>query len=595
MAILPKATKSMGLSAQEATIVYTFGMMAGPICTFFVGLGYFGSLRMQTSPEYEMLWPYLPSFLRIDKTAIDAFYLKGPLNLGAYGSFIMWWAFHGMVVMLLFIFMSALFRRPMLEVEGIPFPYGEAAARLIEVHAPGTQDKRAIKLVAYAFIISFVASFLGAGGILNALYPGWPGYPTSWPIFSITEKILPGSYFVIDITYHWIAMFYLLPLVTTLSGWIFYLVAEAIIIPALVITGAIQWDPSLSSWTKWTIIHGCRGWPALLFFVMGLIYASIIFGFYLSRKAISESLRAIIRSTSEKKDTEALPYRYLWVGTIVFFLLAAACYTPFGIPYHIGLFIAILMVWFQLCAVRQRGRGAVAWEYWRAPAVDYFYLSGLHNIPGDPVTYFAGGWAENAGGYYLTLSGGYMPYALECYRVGMLHNVRPREIFLVQIVTAIMVSTLVVPQILYWGSKWGLYNLPGKDMLYRSIGAHPWLGIFKSVYDGRPYTEWMGASYDSGRIMTLVGIVLGLIFAYVRTTFVWLPLDPIGFAIPLVYGGYFFPCFVAWLIKYLTIKIAGSRTYEYTGIPIAVGVAFGSIFHGTINLILRAAIAGWFI
>ena len=594
MAVLPKASEKLGLSPQEYVALYTFGMMAGPICTFFVGLGYLGALRMQTSPQYEPLWDTLPSFLRVDKDVINAFYVGGPLDYSQYAPYLAWWTTQGIILMLFLIFVSATFRRAFLEVEAIPFPYGEAAARIIETHTAPV-DRPAVRLTVIGFILSFIATFFSTGGLFSKIYTGWPGYPLSQNLTSVMEKTLPGCYFVVDVNFHWIAIFYLLPVTTLLSGWLFYVIGDFILVPALVMAGVIPWDPTLSGWAKWTIIHGRYGWPALLFFAMGCIYASIIFGFYVSRRQILASLRAIVNPTEDDKR-EALPYRYLWIGSIVLFFVFAATYTVFGIPYHLALFIALEVIWFQFCSMRQRGRGAPPFEYWRAPSVDYAY-GVAHTLgidkPGDPLTYYFIGWGENAGGYYLNLSGGYLGYALETYKVGMLHNVRPRDIFIIQIITSVLVATLVVPQILYWGHRYGIYNTPGKDMLYRSIGAHPWLTIGKGVYDGNPYSEWMGASYPAADIMTIVGIIFGLIAAFLRLRYVFLPVDPIGFAIVLISGGFWCITFIAWLLKYLTIKIAGSRTYEYKGIPLATGVALGSILHLVLNIIAGAVVAGW--
>ena len=77
----------------------------------------------------------------------------------------------------------------------------------------------------------------------------------------------------------------------------------------------------------------------------------------------------------------------------------------------------------------------------------------------------------------------------------------------------------------------------------------------------------------------LVGGVITAALSLLRARFVWMPLHPLGFAMALGEGvawwGSWNAFVFAWVAKYLTLRVGGSKLYENYGIPLVGGFLAG--------------------
>jgi len=92
-------------------------------------------------------------------------------------------------------------------------------------------------------------------------------------------------------------------------------------------------------------------------------------------------------------------------------------------------------------------------------------------------------------------------------------------------------------------------------------------------------------------IAAMVGFVVTMLLSFARMRFIWWPIHPIGY---LFSGGMYitwtgaWSCFlVAWITKWLTLRIGGSKAYEEYGVPFVAGALVGL----AINILLAIVMA----
>jgi hypothetical protein len=86
------------------------------------------------------------------------------------------------------------------------------------------------------------------------------------------------------------------------------------------------------------------------------------------------------------------------------------------------------------------------------------------------------------------------------------------------------------------------------------------------------------------------GFLLAAFLTFMHYRFVWWPLEPVGAFLatggPGVKVGLGFVFIIAYIIKYITLKVGGSKAYTETGVPIAVGFAVGTGLQAIIGMAL---------
>jgi len=81
-----------------------------------------------------------------------------------------------------------------------------------------------------------------------------------------------------------------------------------------------------------------------------------------------------------------------------------------------------------------------------------------------------------------------------------------------------------------------------------------------------------------------VGAVIAVGLAMLRRTWLGCPFHPLGFILATAYGDsstFFFPMFVAWLLKWLLLRAGGLRAYR-AGLPFFLGLIIGHFTLGGI-------------
>ena len=174
-------------------------------------------------------------------------------------------------------------------------------------------------------------------------------------------------------------------------------------------------------------------------------------------------------------------------------------------------------------------------------------------------------------------------YIAMWYKIARDTGVRTRDIFIAMLIASVVGALVAFPVTLKIYYRVGLsYTIRGnmQGWFIPDVVQPTWCTGFPSTW---PWWKHF-----------LVGVALTGVLSYLRMRFIWWPIDPVGAilglgALPFMpiwqEATYLDPItpFVAWIIKYLVIKLGGVRVHDELFIPLAAGFAVGSALAWTVG------------
>jgi hypothetical protein len=149
----------------------------------------------------------------------------------------------------------------------------------------------------------------------------------------------------------------------------------------------------------------------------------------------------------------------------------------------------------------------------------------------------------------------------------------------------------------YWPYKLDWYFGP-----YR--GAE--MAIDRAMTTGslfKPETACMNVLSNPDAKGLVIGAVITVVLAVLRSLFMWFPIHPLGYVLAgshmmggasqaPIHGAFWLPALLAWAIRWIVLKIGGARAIRSALVPFCVGMfiacVFSMILFDAIGLILRA-------
>jgi len=114
------------------------------------------------------------------------------------------------------------------------------------------------------------------------------------------------------------------------------------------------------------------------------------------------------------------------------------------------------------------------------------------------------------------------------------------------------------------------------------------------LYPSNPGYLYPYFNHDNALARHKAGFLIAIILGVLHARYIWFPFEPIGFFIATeeweLLAGLWTTFLVAWIAKFLTLRIGGSKAYENYGVPLASGFVMGFTIIGLIGgaiLILR--------
>jgi len=578
----------LGIKVERSTFAL-FYIATGVATWFSVFKGFYttpGSLfniRVATAEVHGYALPY---FWMPSADAVRGAYYRGSLHnlFVTYASewipvilnYIYWY----IVAILFFMGWAVILRCLWIDIEVLPFPH--AQGWVIGELALTAQEKKPSRGRKAFLICGILGLIFYIPYMIYSAYPGLPDF-YGW---------LKGAYFTTWSTGHfelthafpWVAnsisnmvgistdplryaYFFIIPSDSLLSMTV-AIFGVTIILPQILsyfgyYSGLYEYTP-WCGWTKWGMIY--YGDPLhIKDFQQGMIVGILIFMILLHWRYFATTIKqAFTRRTPATEVSYTLGYIFIIVGAIgliILFIISGV--EP--VDAVVGLLI-IFMITIVLARIR-----SYAAHILHVTGEGYFKPLWGPTMP--PAPEFPAGklfigthvcrWGvgtDTYGPYYVSLMG-----TMDYFKVGSMAGLHPKQTFRLCLTGAILGAIIVIPLTFIIWHAFGFMEMPvAKEWDYF------WEG------DAGTYNGILGINSIHG----VAGIIFAGILAFLRSRYLWWPIEPLGFTLGLdvwmPWSGTFVPLIV-WIVKYIVIKVGGRELYEEIGVPAAFGIIAGEM------------------
>ncbi len=262
-----------------------------------------------------------------------------------------------------------------------------------------------------------------------------------------------------------------------------------------------------------------------------------------------------------KKETEPMTYRYMWLGMAILFLVALGIFVKIGLPAPLAIVMLLMQMGYFHAYMKSIGM-----EDWMIPHgyqvrafYDWiFFRTGIYR-PESKIGFLTG-W----GNTIVTEAAAAAEVAsMETFRFAFLTRMKPRDMFIAQVIGAILMFTIGLTIVVALMHKFG-----GALATMRFMSSY--MGELGERTIRRSFLDWRASSFFGG-------FLLGAAVIALRVLAPGLPLSVYGVLFGLLIPEYGLLYLVTAIAKYLTLRYGGTRVYEDIGVPFAAGLATGDI------------------
>ncbi len=534
---------------------------------------------LYNDPYKDAFWENVPPYMAPkNMEALKAFFEGGIYDPGVWATPILFWILFSIVLYCGSYIMLYTLRKPMIEMERLPFPTVLPSAYVFLWYAEEEKGKPKIfnfrlPLTKFFWIGLLIGISIYVPNAISALTPiTFPTYLNVIPcdLVPYTMSFLPGaemnSYYPLADAIAWS----LIPL-DVLATAVLYWVVFGIIYPVIgVKAGILPYVPGESEYGQyaWSVGPFKRGW----FGFFGVVFGLGVWCLWYYRESFVTVFKSGLfpnKYPTLPKEDDGVSFRLVAWGTIAFLVALTMFFMLAGVSLLMSivgvlLWIIVAVGWVRVSAY---GFNSYAPNFHNNLRL-YFDIGTLMGQWGprpDPKAFNAMFmWANTGSGSRMASYNVHGQFG--SYKIGNLLNTSGKDILIVSILT--MLSTAITVQSLWpwWYTRFGGYNKLG------TVEYHVWdIGGVWSLTHGTPPTDLTAPE-------TLAYAVGGTIFVFVtyflRLRYPWFFINPVGlqlgapawWAIPLT----------ALVIKALTLKLGGTKAWENYVMPFAIGVALGN-------------------
>ena len=512
------------------------------------------------APQFRKYAEFLPSYMApASKSVLKAAAKGGPVTWGEWAVPLAFYMILGLVLFMLSVFTILPFRRQVIEVERMPFPVATAAAAVVRITAAKEHPERA-KWLWLGLLIGLVWGLLLPDSLLTAMGVKWEGLSTERDFTGRLQKVLPGSALMFpEATPDLVCWFYLIPLEVQITTFIasifFYVILASIQVKA----GWLSYTPD-QTYTDYLIesaTHGIGYWHL----GDGLYLAIGVVPIFIAYRYLKDTLSRIARPQPDEKETEPMPYRYMWLGMAALFLIALGIFVKIGLPAPLTIIMLLMQMGYFHAYMRSIGMGdwMIPHGYQMRAFYDWvFFRTGVYN-PNSKIGFITG-WG-NTIVTEAAAAGGVA--SMETFRFAFLTGMRPRDMFIAQVIGALFMFTIGLVLVVTLMHKFG-----GALATMRFMSSY--MGEVGERSMRRSFLDWRASSFFGGFLLGAAIIVL-------RVFAPGFPLSVYGILFGLLIPRYGLLYLVTAIAKYLTLRYGGTKTYESIGVPFAAGLATGGI------------------
>lgn len=541
--------------------------------------------RVGTDPA---VMAHVPEFVSPPREAAEALiYGTGSLTAIPWGQLmpaIIWRFFTFAFFAGISVGLISIFRRQWIDIEMLPYPHVTLAYNAIV----GVEEVRNPKWTGrIAFILGFIIGF--GLEISRALIAFFPWFPDLYSFRSNTCGPGTHQFTIIGTTWHYgiakqfplYALVFLAPLHSLFSVvfWgIVYEIASSIAVALGYYTGYTDmgfcgrsWCGENTPWADPPLAFGCL--------IAGISLGAFVMTIFHERHHIITTLKIAFGRVEGSKieANEPMSYRSAWIIFIASFALMTCLFMSAGMSFWASFAVTLtgVVVWFTMSQLWGRVGFSNEPGYDFAPAfVKSLLWPDKYALP---VTHTDHVLAHTF--VYEECCGPYMPWGttfytvLGSYKMAGLMKVHPRNVvkiasiaLIVAMFTACMMN-IILP---------GYYGM-GRTHMLTSINLMGRVNDMWSRPSPHPIVEiapWIAGGFTFMVIMSLL---------YAR--FLWLP-DPLMAIVAWDWVGSLMGTWsatlVAGIVKWLVLRIGGSRLYEEKAVPFVGGFILGAALNALI-------------
>lgn len=396
------------------------------------------------------------------------------------------------------------------------------------------------------------------------LFPALPSIPTrvQWLNFGSWPWTATGG-FTVSFYPFAVGLGYLLPLDLLFSSWFFYWFWKGQNLLSAVLGYGDR--PNF----PYVVEQSCGGYLGLC-----------IFALYLARRHLAAAARKAVRGDPAVDDRgEPASYRLALAGLVVGCGGLIAFATAAGVPLWAAAMFFGMYLALSTAVTRMRAElGPPAHDlHSGGPDSIMPLIFGPRAFGGPTLAFFSLTWWMNR-----AFRSQPMPHELEGFYLASRRGLSMRGMTRVMLLTA-----FVAVVVSFWSLIWAGYH----------YGWSAKMGVAARVFGREPFdrlASWLSTPSrpDTGAALAVgVGIAFSLALLILRTTFIWWPLHPVGYAVSSSWSMslLWMPMLIAWAIKFAVLHFGGLRLYR-RGLPFFIGLILGEYAAGGVWSLLGVAL-----
>lgn len=506
------------------------------------------------------LWPNIPEWLSPRAPEVLSGFFRGNATLYNVHILQSWavpvlaWSAFIFAIFWTLLCALTLFRRQWIEEERLTFPLVPLPLEMTEAGGATPFWKNRLMWVGFA-----AAGLAESMNYLNFLFPSFPGLPikpvgvnrldaliTQFPWNQAGMFALAFYPFVIGIAY-------LLSLDISFSCWSLYLGVKVLNVLTAVLGFSEGGGGGIANRAPYFREQG-----------MGAFLGIALFSLWMARRTLKQALREVRRPTGADKQ-ELMSFRLAILGGgagllfLIVFLMGA------GLTFPVSLLFVLVYLCCAITLARIVSEAGAGWAWapiWSPAAFVSDAFGADHLGPQNLTTLY--GYTS----WMLDMRDNPMPQQAQSVKAGMSAGISPRR-FLGPLVWASAFGVLCA----FWAHLHIYY-------IYGAASAKVRPALVNGATGPARQTATLLASPTKqdlpGLMAAFVGLLIAALFSYLRQRFVWWPFHPLGYAVAVnsSMDYMWFPFFIAWALKSLTLRYGGIQAYRRF-LPFFLGLILG--------------------
>ncbi|MHB9105414.1 MAG: DUF6785 family protein [Armatimonadota bacterium] len=329
-----------------------------------------------------------------------------------------------------------------------------------------------------------------------------------------------------------------------------------------------------------------EGYPWQWSQVVGAFVGYALMAILAARRHLANVFRQVFGLKKREDQSEVVSYRTAFIMVLAS-LVIIGCW---GVWTHMGLKAALLFFgWILICgltASKIRAEAGLPFGYWM-PYFGMIFVGAMGGFvtfgtTGMLVAAIVSGFIGVSCFYFIA------PAQVEMMELGRHFKVRPRDVgwgLLLGLLGGLFIGGFTF---MSWAYGKGADNFSFSwpyvqgSWYYKQTfisGEAAIDSAFAANKLADPKTAPLDVVHNINAKGVGIGFVLTIAFSLLRQTFMWFPLHPLGYVVSAAHFGriLWFTCFLAWFVRFVTLRIGGTHTVRKGLVPFAVGMFLACI------------------